>query len=195
MHKNTKVYFMGKRVFFGNQHVAASKFQLFMMKVRDFLHRVFQWMKLGAVMFAVMAICFMIGRSTHTEKIFADSTSDLSVKVDQLKDGVVNDIAIAENKTNVPVIPDDNKAHSLPLKDKVSIGCMQFKISTIQHYYSVLKKGSISDTDAVILGLDCTKAKALAKEVIFDTQGGLWNWSVATKEMGSKVEIIKQLEK
>lgn len=177
-----------------NQHTGG--FRGFIFKVKQFVKNVFKFMlKLSAVSI-VIATVYTAGsmdRAEHT--VFAESPSNLSAKIDQLQNDVVNEIAKLENITNIPGVYDDNKAKSLPVKDKVSYGCMQFKISTIQHYYSVLKKGKISDIDSALLALDCDKAKGLAKEVIFKTQGGLWNWSVATKEMGMKVEVIKELSK
>jgi hypothetical protein len=72
---------------------------------------------------------------------------------------------------------------------------MQMKISTIQMFNTQLGKGKISDLDAALLAMDCEKAKVFATEAIFNIQGAIWHWTTATKEMGSKVEFIKQLTK
>lgn len=180
----------------------ATKWQVIKFKVAQWIGRVVRevvrWMKLGlAVSVACILGAFVygnyVGVSTHF--VFAENTDTLSIKVEQMKKEVVNQISNMENKTNIPIVIDDNKAGTLPKKDKVSIGCMQFKISTVQHYENVLYKVTMNDNEAVVLALDCEKAKELAQEIIFNTVGGLWNWSVATKEIGTKVEVIKELEK
>ena len=160
-------------------------------------HVIFQ-AKLTALAIIVLCI-YTYGQLDQREHIvnadtitIHDKTFDL--KIDQLKNEVVDSISKLENESNVPIVFDDNKTGTLSKKDKASIGCMQFKISTVQKYEKDLYKVSLSDTEAVLLALDCTKAKALAKDVIFKVKGGIWNWSVATPEMGAKVEIIKQLE-
>lgn len=117
----------------------------------------------------------------------------LQGKIEALQDEVVDYLALHENKNNVPCVPDDNKAHSLPLKDKVSCGVMQFKVSTIQHYYKVLNLGTISDQDAVVLAIDQVRAKGLAKRIIFETPGGINNWTTATSVIKEKVAFIKEL--
>lgn len=168
---------------------------LFLKKVCEYGWKMTKLATLVVVAMIVGAFVFgnFVGASTLI--VNAGSSDLFPVKIEQLKDELVDSIANLENVTNIPIVIDDNKTGTLPKKDKVSIGCMQFKIGTIEHYYNVLKKGSISDSDAVMLALDCTKAKALGKEIIFETDGGLWNWSVATKEMGTRVTIIKELGK
>ncbi len=156
----------------------------------------FQWVKLGVVVGLAMMIAYFVGISHGTTSVIkADSLNTVESKIELLQNELIDEIARKENINNIPIVIDDNKAGTLPKKDKVSIGCMQFKIGTIQHYYSYLKKGEITDKEAIMLALDCDKAKELANEIIFKTQGGLWNWSVATKEMGIKVGIIKEMMK
>ncbi len=180
----------------------STKFQVLKYRVAQWIGKVVRqfilWLKLGAVATIAMIIgAFIYGTyiGSIDHMVFAENNDTLSVKVDKMKTDVVDTISQLENKTNIPIVIDDNKSGSLPRKDKVSIGCMQFKIGTIEHYYQVLKKGSISDTEAIMLALDCLRSKDLAQEIIFTTQGGIWNWSTATKEMGTKVEIIKSLTK
>lgn len=160
---------------------------------------------LGAIIMAfIVSTSYTIGKDQSlVAKLAYASNTGLSVeftdtlqgKIDSLQNEVVEYLALHENKTNVPCVPDDNRDHSLPLKDKVSCGVMQFKIGTIQHYYSVLKLGTISDQDAVILAIDPVRAKALAKRVIFETTGGIYNWTTATPEIIQKVAIVKELMK
>lgn len=189
-------------VFLKDIYPHATRWQVLKFRVGQWIGKVVRqfilWLKLSAVASIAMVIgAFLYGNyiGVSTSITFAGETQNISAKVDQMKNEVIGNIANLENETNIPLVIDDNKKGTLPRKDKISIGCMQFKISTVQHYYNVLKKGEISDMDAVILALDCEKAKSLAREIVFETTGGLWNWSVATKEMGTRVEIIKSLEK
>lgn len=171
-------------------------FHIKWMQFKLFCRYVFEMIKLGLVITAVAIIAYMYGQGSQTI-IFADAQKNdtLSTKIQTMQNEVVEKLAHDENRTNIPCVPDDNKAKSLPIKDKVSCGVMQFKISTIQHYYGILKLGTISDQQAVILAIDPDKAKALAKRVIFETQGGIFNWTTATPEIVAKVETIKELMK
>lgn len=198
--KKIKVFQNG--VYLRDIYPHASRFQVIKYNVAQaigrFVRETIRFTKLtltASIAVAVGAFLYgnYVGSTTHL--IFAQSvpSSTLQTKLNSMQDDLITQISTLENKTNIPSIPDDNKSHTLALKDKVSYGCMQFKISTIEHYYSVLKLGQITDQDAAILAIDCTQAKSLAKQIIFQTDGGLWNWSVATPDMAAKVTIIKQL--
>ena len=186
-----------ERVFFGNQYVAKSKLGWYVLKAKfaviHFFRELWRYMKLSFVVSAVVLFSYMAGTQTATTQ--AEVNEDrLATKVEQMKTQLIEDIAKKENEIGVPAIPDDNKRGTLPLKDKVSYGCMMYKISTVQLHYKTLYKKSLTDQEAATLAMDCTKAKALAKDAIFGIQGALWNWSVATKEMGNRVAFIRQLE-
>lgn len=117
--------------------------------------------------------------------------------IDSLKDEVINSLAAGENGDGqaLPGYVDDNKAGTLPRKDKVSYGCMAFKISTVQRFSKQLHGSELSNLDAVLVALDCVKAKQLAKEAIFGITGALWEWSAATPEMGVRVSLIREMAK
>src|SRR5207302_8100689 len=129
------------------------------------------------------------------EPAFAGET--MAAKVDAELDNVINQIAQSESgnsKTEDALITiDDNKEGSLPAKDKVSLGCMQMKISTVQLFWKQLHNESLTNYDATMLALNCDKAKALAKDAIIKLKGSLWNWTVATQDMGTRVELIREL--
>jgi len=76
-------------------------------------------------------------------------------------------------------------------KNRTSWGKYQFKISTVQMYV----KG-ISDWDALNLAMDYREARELVSHIIFETKGGIHNWSLCAKKDGllARVEFIKQLE-
>lgn len=154
---------------------------------------------ISLTVFIVSGVAFLTGHYTQTAQAEAVAGDTLTAKVEQLQTDIVEQIAQLESSNvdtkDALIIPDDNKRGTLPRKDKVSIGCMQFKISTVQMYAKQLQQKDLTNYDAVLLALDCPKSKELAKAIIFQTTGGLWNWSVATKEMGLKVEFIKSLTK
>lgn len=60
-----------------------------------------------------------------------------------------------------------------------SWGVMQFKIPTVIGYYKQIHGVELSQKEALLLALDDEKARALAKEIIFTVEGGVWNWSAA----------------
>jgi hypothetical protein len=119
----------------------------------------------------------------------------LEEKVEELKQKLADDMVKCENPTHVLVNPDDNKAGTLPLKDKVSIGDFQFKLSTIQHMYKTLHGVALSDRDALMLGLDPIKARELAIEAWIGIKGSIFQWTCATPEMAATVENIRFLTK
>lgn len=115
--------------------------------------------------------------------------------IEELKDGVVDQLVKCESGgAEGLIVHDDNKAGTLARKDKVSIGVLQFKVSTVQHYMKTLYGVSISDKEAILLALDTEAAKKLAKDVIFKVKGGLFNWTCYTPEMKVEVELIKKME-
>lgn len=192
--KGIKVFYVSRPLKEVYPH--ATKWQLLKWRVAEFLKKCLRIVTWTGLTSGVVYGVFMAGQwSAPQYAIGANVIDNYPQRVEKLQNEVIDQIAKSENITNIPIVFDDNKAGTLSKKDKASIGCMQFKISTVQKYSKDLRKESLSDLQAVLLALDCDKAKALAKEVIFKVDGGLWNWSVATKEMGVKVEVIKELMK
>jgi hypothetical protein len=199
--KSIKVFYMGKQL--KDVYPHATKFQVFKWKVQEFLK--------SCVRFTAKVLFFAgIGYGLFTAGGYLNPTmiydknevvievDTLAQKIENLKNETIEEIAHKESSNSKTedalIIFDDNSRGTLSRKNKASIGCMQFKVSTVQHYVKILDKKDITNYDATITALNCDSAKALAKRVIFETEGGLWNWSVATKEMGAKVELIKQLQ-
>lgn len=131
--------------------------------------------------------------------VISSTSSTLVEKVSLLEDEVVNVLAQAESgnaSTNSALITYDNNSHStLPRNAIPSLGCMQFKVPTVQSFYKILHKKDLSNYDATLLALDCAQAKSLAKESIFTIPGAIYNWSTATPEIIQKVTFIKELMK
>lgn len=63
-----------------------------------------------------------------------------------------------------------------------SWGVMQFKLTTVMHYHEVLYGEKITQKQALIIALDDDQARALASDIIFKVEGGVWNWSAAYKD-------------
>lgn len=63
-----------------------------------------------------------------------------------------------------------------------SWGVMQFKLTTVMHYYDVLYGKQITEKEALLIALDDDQARALASDIIFKVEGGVWNWSAANND-------------
>jgi hypothetical protein len=126
-------------------------------------------------------------------QVFAGET--MEGKVDELKEKLLDEMVACENPTHVLVNPDDNRAGTLPLKDKVSIGDLQYKISTMQHHHKTLYGTNISDREALMLGLDTPRARALAMDAWLNIKGSINAWTCANESMKTQVELIRFLTK
>lgn len=141
--------------------------------------------------------------NSRTLVAYADvSTSTVQMEmqgktIDQLKDEVIAKLANDENNDpdRVPVKWDDNKKGTLPAKDKWSYGCMQYKNSTVQRHYKAIHGEDLSNLEAVLLALDCAKAKELAREAIFGNLNAAGEWTMATPEVLMRVKIIREMSK
>lgn len=63
-----------------------------------------------------------------------------------------------------------------------SWGVMQFKIPTVIYYYQILYGEELNQKQALQLALDDDRARALATDIIFKVEGGVWNWSAANND-------------
>lgn len=63
-----------------------------------------------------------------------------------------------------------------------SWGVMQFKLTTVMHYYEELYGEKITQKEALLIALDDEKARALARDIIFEVEGGVWNWTAANND-------------
>lgn len=191
-----KVYYMGKLI----QPNQYTRFQRIKMKVKYFFKTLAILLGKMSLTATIIVMIYMAGQMSSPVHVLAEQVNQdrLPQKIESMKNNLVDEIAKLETqgaKTEDGLIVfDDNKSGTLSRKDKVSIGCMQFKVSTVQLYSKQLRNKELNNYEATLLALDCSKAKELAKEVIFKVKGGIFNWSVATKEMATKVEIIRQLE-
>lgn len=63
-----------------------------------------------------------------------------------------------------------------------SWGVMQFKLTTVIYYYDVIYGKTITQKQALIIALDDNEARALASDIIFNVEGGVWNWTAANND-------------
>lgn len=131
--------------------------------------------------------------------VIASSTVSLPEKIEQLKQSLADEMSACEyphfkQETAVPVW-DDNKAGTLPAKDKLSYGAFQFKISTVQRFYKTLHGENLSNYEAIQKAMDEKEARALAIDAWINIKGSINEWSCANESMKAKVEIIRELEK
>ena len=156
---------------------------------------------LATLLISLIGAGFLYGKFGHTDEVFADTITidSFDKRVEKLKDEVVNKIAQCESK-NAPqdmaiVKYDNNSRGTLTGKNVASIGVMQFKIGTVQHFYKELYGKDISNYEATLIALDNDEAKKLAKEAIFGIKGAVFHWTCANDEIIGEVTIIKKLIK
>lgn len=164
--------------------------------IKNIIKFTFKWATIGGLFGGVVYLAFLFGTLARTEVIKADPIDTMAQKVEKMKDALIDEIIKKETGTSTaPCIPDDNKRGTLPIKDKVSCGVLKFKVGTVQYYEKNLYGKNLDNYEAMAIALDETKARALARDIIFKVPGGIRNWSVATNDMVSKTELIKILEK
>lgn len=162
-----------------------------------------KWLVRLAVV-AAFGWTFYFGNVLHVfdtaREVYAENTSvplsgfDIKGKtVDQLEAEVIHDLSVNENEGGLPAYLDDNSKGTLSKKDKLSYGCMSYKLSTVERHYKGINGVTLSDLDAALLALDCTKARALAQEAIFGKLNAIDEWMGATDKMKLKVAIIREM--
>lgn len=188
---------MGKRL--KDMYPHATRWQVFKYRIYRFVRKTVQLTVLGIIISGVFGAGFLYGKFGHTDEVFANTITvdSFDGKVEKLKDEVVNKIAQCETK-NAPqdmaiVKYDNNSRGTLTGKNVASIGVMQFKIGTVQHFYKELYGKDISNYEATLIALDNDKAKKLAKEAIFGIKGAVFHWTCANDEIIGEVTIIKKL--
>lgn len=78
-----------------------------------------------------------------------------------------------------------------------SFGPYQFKVPTVQHYYKLLYKKTITQREAIEIALDPVKSKELARDVAFRGGTGASEWVTCFKrvDMQTKINLVNQLPK
>ena len=133
----------------------------------------------------------------------------LEKKIEQLKQNLLDDLKgkeIQGYENNSLVIVFDPAEKDLAQCRKTggvklrcySIGDFNFKIGTVQGYYSKLYSEELNDKQAMEIAMDSKLSRELAYDIIFDEEpGGIYNWSNSAKKIdaASRITFIRELEK
>ena len=130
---------------------------------------------------------------TNVISIQAETVDSMPAKIEKLKDEVVDKLISCESQgykeSDAPIIYDTNR--------KMSIGLAQFQIATVIYYEKVLYNRQITAKEAVLIALDETQTRELAKQIIFNSKSGVikdWYNCSNRYKLQDKVQIIKELE-
>lgn len=171
-------------------------------KTRDFL-----WTY--AVVWPTLTIFFLIGLAnlllaipegspvtyhapqTQAAEVKVIKVNTLADKIDELKEDVLDTLKKCESGTAT-----EDSAVINPMDGgSPSFGLYQFKIKTVQHYVQKFESRDITRLEALYIAMDGESSRALAKTVIFDEIGGLWNWKNCTEKHGlaNQITLIRKL--
>lgn len=124
----------------------------------------------------------------QTKYITADT--QLKAKIEELKNEVLDKLKACESgdvtEDSGLIVFDSNKV--------ASIGLYQFQKNTVIHYYKVLYGKEITGKEAIEVALDGTRARELAKDIIFSDDNGIANWYNCQNKM-NLLENIKWINK
>lgn len=187
--KMLKVTYMGSPL--KNIYPHATRFQVFKYNVAMITRKVL----IASFILGAIWGAFKIGRTT-TAPIFVQaedkSTAMYQEKVEALKDAVMSKLSQCESaghkESDGIIIMDTN--------NKLSIGQYQWQISSVQHYYKMMTGNDISKKDAVILALNETEARKLAKFVAFETKNKIgkdWVNCNNKHNLDVQVDMIKSM--
>lgn len=152
---------------------------------------------LFSLFIALMTLMDATTKEIHATRLFApkaeaDEIDRLDVKIDQLKNEVLDTLAKCESgglKSEDGILVWDTNA-------KHSVGEFQFQVATVKHYVKKLWGKDVSGRDAILIALDPEQSRKLAHDVIFTTSNGVAkDWVVCSRnyQLQSKVDLIKSL--
>jgi acyl-coenzyme A synthetase/AMP-(fatty) acid ligase len=127
--------------------------------------------------------------ATNAPIVFVDKTPE---KIEKAKDATVALLEKCESAGNSPetgiIVFDTN--------NKASIGVLQMQKPHVQHFYKVLYGKEVTGQEAVIIAITPEKARALAKDVLFETDRSWREWYNCGMKLGleQRIKVIKELE-
>lgn len=126
-----------------------------------------------------------------TQVAHADAT--MESKVEALKDSIVDDLAA---KCETRDVKEPDAAIILDSNAQMSIGAWMFQIKTVQLYVKKFEGREIDRVEAIRIAVDHDAARALAKRIIFEEAGGIYNWRNCADRLNlvPQIEVIKKLE-
>lgn len=179
---------MGKRM--KDVYPHATKWQVFKYKTGIVTMKVFKTLVLAAFVYgSFKAGQFSTGMTYAKETVVLDN---LPKKIESLKEEVLETLKSCESKTHT----ESDGLIILDTNNEFSIGLYQFQIKTVQHYYQTLYGKTITRKEAVEIALNEAKARELAQDIIFKTDGGYRNWLNCSNSKGlvPTIATIKKLE-
>jgi hypothetical protein len=185
-----RINYMGREV--------NGRFSSFKIKFVRFTKRLMFWSFIAGLVYG----SFQVGVSTNEVSYAKEivQVDNLGKKVEELKWEVVDVIQACESaghtEDDAIIMYDNNQAGTLKGKNVWSLGQLQWKVPTIQHYVKLLEGKVITQKEAVTIALDTDRARELAYKVIFQ-ENGLNNWKNCADKTKSwdKLKVISQLEK
>jgi len=132
----------------------------------------------------------------QNEVVYASSSSEVDytpAKIEELKMDVVDRLASqCESKgakdPDGLIVFDSNKVASL--------GRLQFQVKTVIEYYKQLYGKKIDGAEAIAIATNKEKAYALAKDIIFKSDGlGNWYNCGIKLQLASEIAVLKKLSK
>ncbi|MEI6532470.1 MAG: hypothetical protein WCO06_01380 [Candidatus Roizmanbacteria bacterium] len=182
MNKPIKVLWNGKLLREIYPH--ATRWQVFKFKLKKFVRKCLIVSGVMTMAFILIVLGVYVNPAIKCQKKIAEK-DNLTLKVNDIKDKVINDIQSCESKGHSEsdgiIIFDSNKV--------ASVGTMQFQVKTVQHYYKTLYDQEITPKEAILIALDDNKAEALAKDIIFKDSKGWRNWFNCGTKNGTEVKL------
>lgn len=162
-----------------------------------------KWAKRGMAVLAVTIFALAIYGDHWTSKELsvtvptAYAGETMTAKVDALKIKLIDEMQGCEytgwdQDNAIPKI-DNNSKGTLPTKDILSYGPMQWKISTMQRMYKQLNGVDLTNYQAILMAMDGKRAREIALDAWLNIKGSINEWSCATEQMKAQVEDIRFL--
>ena len=126
---------------------------------------------------------------SYVAPVYAGIT--MEYKVEAMKEGIVDKIQACESAGHT-----EDEAIIIIDNGQLSLGTFQFYRPTIIHYYQTLYNQDITMKEAAYIAFDDVKARQLAHDIIWNVEGGIYEWENCARKTGvvSEIEVIKKLE-
>lgn len=190
--KSIKVFFNGKRL--RDIYPHATAWQVFKYRVRQFFR------KLILLSFSLLGlyVTFTLGSKFAPDTIYAVQEKQIVVntlndKIDEIKEEALDALKACESSK----YGEDDGIIIFDSNNKASIGLYQFQKATVIHYYKTIYDKDITPKEAVLIALDESRSRQLAKDIIFGVKNGEGNWYNCSQKIGlsQTVSIVNKLSK
>ena len=177
----------------------ATKWEVRKYRLYKFSKKMLRW-GIGLAIFTGLLLgTFLVGQALTIDMPHRDLVIDnLPRVVEQLKNEVVATLESCESREAkepwglITFDPDKTgKAVNIP-----SIGGLQFKVKTVQHYVKQFEGRDITQVEAISIATNPERARSLAKKVVFEAGKGDKEWVTCFRRhnLNQEIEIIKKLK-